>query len=47
MAAGSLAPGQVAQLLGALAAQAKIVEVDELGSRLEALEKRLGSNGHA
>jgi dihydrodipicolinate synthase/N-acetylneuraminate lyase len=47
MAVGSLAPGQAAQLLGAIAAQAKIVEVDELGRRLEALEKRLGSNGHA
>jgi hypothetical protein len=41
MGAGSLAPGQAAQLLGAIAAQAKIVEVDEHGRRLEALEARL------
>jgi hypothetical protein len=48
MAAGSLAPSQAAQLIGAVAAQAKIVEVDEFANRLEALEKRLGSaNGHA
>jgi ubiquinone biosynthesis protein UbiJ len=48
MAAGSLAPGQAAQLLGAVAAQAKIVEVDDLARRLETLEKRLGSaNGRA
>jgi hypothetical protein len=43
MAAGSLAPGQAAQLLSAIAAQAKIVEVDEFGRRLEAIEKRLGA----
>jgi hypothetical protein len=47
MAAGTLSPGQAVQLLGAIAAQAKIVEVDELGRRLEALERRFGSNGHA
>ena len=43
MTVGSLAPGQAAQLLGALAAQAKLVEVDELGRRLTAIEKRLGA----
>jgi hypothetical protein len=43
MAAGALAPGQAAQLLAALAAQAKIVEVDHLARRLAALETRLGT----
>jgi Family of unknown function (DUF5681) len=48
MAAGSLSPGQAVQVLGAVAAQAKIVEVDEFARRLELLEKRLGAaNGHA
>ena len=47
MAGGALAPGQAAQLLGAIAAQAKIVEVDDFARRLEALEKRTGANGHA
>jgi hypothetical protein len=47
MAAGVIAPGQAAQLLGAIAAQAKIVEVDALAKRLDAIEKRLGAaNGH-
>ena len=47
MADGTLAPGQAAQLLGALAAQAKIVEVDELARRLDDIEKRIGGiNGH-
>ena len=47
MAAGVIAPGQAAQLLGAIAAQAKIVEVDAFAKRLEALEKRLGAaNAH-
>jgi hypothetical protein len=47
MAAGAIAPGQAAQLLGAIAAQAKIVEIDAFARRLEALEKRLGAaNGH-
>jgi hypothetical protein len=46
MANGSLTPGQAAQLLGAIAAQGKIIEVDELARRLEELEKRMGvSNG--
>jgi hypothetical protein len=46
MAAGTLSPGQAAQVLGAIAAQAKIVEVDHLARRLAAVETRLGaSNG--
>jgi hypothetical protein len=43
MADGLLAPGQAAQLLGAVAAQAKIIEVDEHARRLDALEQRLGT----
>jgi hypothetical protein len=43
IADGTLAPGQAVQVLGALAAQAKIVEVDDLARRLAELEKRLGS----
>lgn len=47
MANGALAPGQATQLLAGLAAQAKIVEVDELARRLGEIEKRLGvANGH-
>lgn len=41
MAAGTLAPGQAVQVLGGIAAQARIVEVDELVRRLAALEMRL------
>lgn len=44
-AAGTIAPSQAAVLLAGLAALAKIVEVDELAKRIEALE-RLG-NGNA
>ena len=44
MADGVLSPGQAAQLLAALAAQAKIVEVDELEKRLAKLEQTLGGN---
>jgi Family of unknown function (DUF5681) len=43
MAAGVIAPGQAAQLLGAIAAQAKILEVDAFAKRLDALERRLGA----
>jgi hypothetical protein len=43
MAGGALAPGQAALILGAIAAQARVVEVDELGRRLEALEQRMGA----
>ena len=38
-AAGTLAPSQGAQLLGALSALARVVEIDELVSRVDALEK--------
>jgi hypothetical protein len=41
MADGALAPGQAAQLLGALGAQAKIMEVDELARRLSELERKM------
>jgi len=44
MASGALAPGQAAQLLGALAAQAKVREVDELVRRLADLERRVEAN---
>lgn len=47
MAAGILAPAQATALLGALASQAKLVEVSDLGKRLDAIEARLGANGHA
>ena len=39
IAAGTLAPSQGAQLLGALSALARVVEIDELVSRVDALEK--------
>lgn len=39
-AAGELAPGQAAALLGALGTLARVVEVDELTRRVEALEAR-------
>ena len=48
MGEGALSSGQAVQLLGAIAAQARIVEVDDFAKRLEVLEKRLGAaNGHA
>jgi hypothetical protein len=43
MAAGVIAPGQAALLLRAIAAQAKILEVDELARRLSELENRAGT----
>jgi hypothetical protein len=43
MAGGLLTPGQTVQLLGALAAQARIVELDDLARRMAELEKRLGN----
>jgi hypothetical protein len=47
MARGMIAPGNAAQLLGALASQGKIMEVDEFARRLGELETRLGvPNGH-
>ena len=39
-AAGTLAPGQAAQLIAALGAMAKIHEIDELAARITALEGR-------
>ena len=36
---GEVAPGQAAQLIGAIGAVAKIAEFDELSARIEALEK--------
>ena len=38
VAAGTLAPGQGAALLGAIGTLARVVEVDELAHRIEALE---------
>jgi hypothetical protein len=42
MAQGVLAPTQAAQVIAALAAHAKIAEVDELERRLQNLETQLG-----
>jgi hypothetical protein len=39
MAKGALTPGQAAQVLGALASQTRIVEVDEIERRIAALEQ--------
>lgn len=39
MAAGAVSPAQASQVMGALASQARIVEVDELERRVEALEQ--------
>jgi len=44
MASGALAPGQAAQLLGALASQAKVREVDELARCIAELERRVEAN---
>ena len=38
VATGTLAPGQGAALLGAIGTLARVVEVDELERRIEALE---------
>lgn len=40
--AGKLPPSQGAALLGAIGTLARVVEVDELTSRVEALEARSG-----
>lgn len=45
MADGRLAPGQASQLLMAIGAQAKILEVDEMARRIEAIEQQMGGNG--
>lgn len=44
VAAGELAPGQGAALLAAVGTLARIVEVDELTRRVEALEANHGAN---
>jgi len=43
MAVGQLTPSEASALLSALAAQARIVEIDELEFRVEQLEKRYGT----
>ena len=43
-AAGELAPGQAAQLIAALGTLAKISEVDELATRITALEVKLAKS---
>ena len=44
VAAGELAPGQGAALLGAIGTLARVSEIDELHSRIEALERAHGRN---
>ena len=39
LAAGELGPGQAAALLGAIAQLGRVVEIDELARRVEALER--------
>ena len=41
MAAGELLPGQASQLLQAIAAQCRIVEIEDLAQRLTALEEAM------
>ena len=43
VAAGELAPGQGAALLGAIGTLARVAEVDELAARVAELEKRHGN----
>jgi hypothetical protein len=45
VAAGELAPGQGATLLGAIGALARVAEIDELTARIEALEAAQRSAG--
>jgi hypothetical protein len=40
VAGAELAPGQGAQLLGAIGALARVAEIDDLAQRIEALEKQ-------
>lgn len=40
VAGAELAPGQGAQLLGAIGSLARVAEIDELAQRIEALEKQ-------
>jgi hypothetical protein len=44
VAAGELAPGQGAALLGAIGALARVAEIDELETRLSQLEKHHGQS---
>ena len=44
VAAGELAPGQGAALLGAIATLGKVAELDELSARVAALENARGTN---
>lgn len=44
VAAGELAPGQGAALVGAIGALARVAEVDELAARVAALEVRYGKD---
>ena len=44
VAAGELAPGQGAALVGALGTLARVVEIDELTGRVAALEKQHGKS---
>jgi hypothetical protein len=41
VAAGQLAPGQGAALIASIGALSKVIEIDELANRVEALEARL------
>lgn len=43
VAAGELAPGQGAALLGAIGALARVAEIDELAARVAALESKNGN----
>ena len=43
VAAGALAPGQGAALLGAIGALARVAEIDELAARVAALESKNGN----
>ena len=43
VAAGELAPGQGAALLGAIGTLARVAEIDELARRIEALEEKHGN----
>ena len=40
--AGNISPTAAGELIGVLAAQAKIVEISELAERMAAIEARLG-----
>jgi len=46
VAAGELAPGQGAALLGAIGTLARVVELDELARRVAALEGKGGDDGN-